>query len=196
MNKNPSVARLCFTWIVLTMTMLSFTTQAAETTETALSCNDFRPTPQALERFPDLEGACDAVVERNGELYGRFTAIVRRVTNRSTTLYLPATDHTFTVEPQPGARVIVEGKKVRPRDLTRGQEIRIYLAVNAFSTPDIQEIVLVTDTEVIISHPVSPAAALPTTASPWPSFGLFSMVLIGIGLLLRLARLNVLGVRL
>ncbi|MFB3106951.1 MAG: hypothetical protein ACE1ZA_18775, partial [Pseudomonadales bacterium] len=145
MNKNPSVARLCFTWIVLTMTMLPLTTRAAESTETALSCNDFRPTPQALARFPDLKGACDAVVERNGELYGRFTAIVRRTSNRSTTLYLPVTDHTFKVEPQSDARVIVDGKKVRPRNLTRGQEIRIYLAVNAFSRPDIQEIALVTD---------------------------------------------------
>lgn len=190
MNKNPSVARLYFTWIVLTLTMLPLTTRAAESTETALSCNDFRPTPQALARFPDLEGACDAVVERNGELYGRFTAIVRRTTNRSTTLYLPATDHTFTIEPQPDARVIVDGKKVRPRNLTRGQEIRVYLAVNAFSTPDIQEIALVTEADIIISHPVSPAAALPTTASPWPTFGLFSITLVGIGLLLRLARLN------
>ncbi len=196
MNQEQSVARQRFIWMIFAMTLLPVAaTQAAEATETALSCNDFRPTPQALERFPDLEGACEAVVERNGELYGRFTAVVRRSTNRSTTLYLPVTDHTFTVEPQSDARVIVDGKKVRPRNLARGQEIRIYLAVNAFSRPDIQEIALVTDAELIISHPVVPAMALPTTASPWPSLGLFSLMLIGIGWLLRRARLKERGAR-
>ena len=110
MNKNPSVARLCFTCIVVTMTMLPLTTRAAETTETALSCNDFRPTPQALERFPDLEDACDAVVERNGELFAKFIAIVRRASNRSVTLYLPATDKTFTVNPRGDAKVLLGGR--------------------------------------------------------------------------------------
>ena len=35
---------------------------------TALSCNDFRPTNEAIERFPDLVGACEGIVERDGEL--------------------------------------------------------------------------------------------------------------------------------
>ena len=29
---------------------------------TALSCADFRPTPEALERFSNLAGACEGVV--------------------------------------------------------------------------------------------------------------------------------------
>ena len=35
---------------------------------TQLSCKDFIPTQEARERFPDLAGACEGVVERDGEL--------------------------------------------------------------------------------------------------------------------------------
>lgn len=157
-----------------------------ESTPTALSCTDFRPTEEALARFPNLTGACEAVVERDGQLYGQFRAVVRRASGRSVTLYLPATDHTFTVEPQPDARVLIGNRKVRPRDLQRGDEISIYLAAQAFSTPDIDEVTLVTEAELMIEHPAAPAAALPTTASPLPLVLLASLALLGVGSGLRL----------
>ena len=128
---------------------------AQEESTTALSCRDFRPTPEALERFPDLQGACESVVEREGELYGKFRAVVRRASSGEVTLYLPVTDHTFVVHPQPGARVLLEGRKVRPGDLRRGQEIQIYLAANAFARPDIEEVALVSETDAVIAHPAA-----------------------------------------
>lgn len=129
----------------------------------ALTCDDFIPTEAALQRFPDLTGACEEVVERDGELYGKFRAVVRRANFRSVTLYLPATDHTFSLEPESDARVLLGGRKVRPSELERGQEIRIYLSTKAFATPNVEEVALVTDSEVIIHHEVEPVAALPTT---------------------------------
>ena len=89
----------------------------------ALTCADFVPTEAALERFPDLEGACEDVVERDGELYALFRAVVRRAGSQTVTLYLPATDHTFRVEPNSDARVLMGGSKVRMRQLQRGQEV-------------------------------------------------------------------------
>ena len=65
----------------------------------ALTCDDFRPTPEALERYPNLVGACEAIVERDGELYGLFRVVVRRVRGNNVTLHLPATGKTFTVSP-------------------------------------------------------------------------------------------------
>jgi len=158
-----------------------------EGTPTDLSCDDFKPTPAALERFPDLVGACEAVVDRNGELYGRFRAIVRRANMRSVTLYLPATDHTFTVRPESDARVLIENRRVRPRDLQRGQEIRIYLSATAFATQNIEEVSMVTDTGAgeIVTYPVQPAEALPTTASYWPTLALASILLFGVGFAMR-----------
>ena len=176
--------------LVYMLPLLAATAWSEEAVPTALSCADFVPTQEALDRFPDLVGACEAVVERDGELYGLFSAVVRRASSRLVTLYLPVTDHTFQVEPQEGARVLIGGRKVRPRDLQRGDEIRIYLAAQAFSTPDIEEVAFVTESELIIDHPVSPAAALPTTASPWPALGLLSLALLGAGFVLRRLRLN------
>ena len=151
------------TSLLFVLAFLSSPTWAQEMTETALSCQDFNPTQEALQRFPDLVGACEAVVDRNGELYGRFSAVVRRAGNRTVTLYLPVTDHTFKVDTKSDARVLIGSRKVRPRDLQRGQEIQIYLSARQFSQPDIQEVTLVTESEVIIDHPVEEVAVLPTT---------------------------------
>ena len=167
------------------LAFLSSPTWAQDMTETALSCQDFTPTQEALRRFPDLVGACEAVVDRNGELYGRFSAVVRRAGNRTVTLYLPATDHTFKVDPKSDARVLFGNKKVRPRNLQRGQEIQIHLSARQFSRPDIEEVALVSDDNVIIEHQVVEVAALPTTASPWPAVTLLSLALVGIGAIAR-----------
>ena len=179
-----------FKWIICAISVLAVNAWAEEPVTTALSCDDFKPTAEALERFKNLKGACEAVVERNGELYGQFRAVVRRASSSSVVLYLPATDHTFTVTPESDARVLLGGRKVRTRELVRGQEIQIYLRVASFSTPDVEEISLVTDSEVMIQHIVTPVAALPTTASPWPTVGLASLMLLGIGLLISRRRLS------
>lgn len=122
---------------------------------TALSCADFRPTEEAIERFPDLVGACEGVVEMNGELYGRFVAVVRLASEDSVRLYLPATRHTFAVRPESDARFLIEGGNIRPRDLEPGQEIQIYLSAAEFASPDIDEVVLVDDSTMLIKHPVA-----------------------------------------
>ena len=144
--KNPaSVA-------ILAAVFLSVSASGQEMTQ--LSCRDFIPTQEARERFPDLAGACEGVVERDGELYGLFRAEVRRVRGNNITLHLPATDHTFTVRPDPATRVMVDGRKVRPRDLATRQEIRIYLSASEFAKPDVEEIAFVTESEFLVDVPV------------------------------------------
>lgn len=157
---------------------------------TALSCNDFRPTDEAIERFPDLLGACEGIVERDGELYGLFRADVRRVWGNNVTLHLPATGKTFTARPDSSMRVLIDGKKTRARDLTRGQEIRIYLSVSQFSKPDIEEIAFVTEEDIVVNVVIEEVAALPTTASLWPTIGAAGLFLFGAGYLMRRRRLG------
>jgi len=161
-----------------------------ESTPSSLTCADFRPTQEALDRFPDLKGACQEVVERDGELYAKFPAVVRRASFSSVTLYLAATDHTFTVKPQSDARVLIGGRKYRARDLQRGQEVNIYLSTSAFATPNVEEVALVTEEDVMITHEVAPAEALPTTASPWPTVGAASVLLLVMGWVIRRRRLS------
>ncbi len=139
------------TALVLTAALLSVNASGQEMTQ--LSCKDFIPTQEARERFPDLAGACEGVVERDGELYGLFRAEVRRVRGNNITLHLPATDHTFTVKPDPSARVLIDGRKVRPRDLMPRDEVSIYLSASEFSKPDVQEIAFVTESDFMVDVP-------------------------------------------
>ena len=144
--------KICAPVLLLVAALLSVNATAQEMTQ--LSCKDFIPTQEARERFPDLAGACEGVVERDGELYGLFRAEVRRVRGNNITLHLPATDHTFTVKPDPATRVLVDGKKVRPRDLATRQEIRIYLSASEFAKPDVQEIAFITESDFMVDVPV------------------------------------------
>jgi hypothetical protein len=167
------------------------TTATASTQEvSALTCDDFRPTPEALERFPNLAGACEAIIERDGELYGLFRADVRRVRGNNVTLHLPATGKTFVVRPDASHRVIADGQKTRARNLSRGQEIRIYLPVSEFAKPDVEEIAFTTEEDFIIEVEIEEVAALPTTASIWPTVAFAGLFLLGAGYLLRRRRLH------
>ena len=135
--------------------LLSLSATSQEMTQ--LSCKDFVPTDEARERFPDLAGACEGIVERDGELYGLFRVEIRSVRGSYIKLYLPATDHFFTVRPDDSARVVVNGEKVHPRNLTPRQEIRIYLSASQFATPDIEEVAFVTETDFLVDVPVDEA---------------------------------------
>ena len=137
---------------ILAVAFLSANASGQEMTQ--LSCKDFIPTQEARERFPDLSGACEGVVERDGELYGLFRAEVRRVRGNNITLHLPATDHTFTVRPDPATWVMAGDKKVRPRDLMPTQDIRIYLSASEFSKPDVEEIAFITESDFMVDVPV------------------------------------------
>jgi len=133
---------------------------------TALSCKDFRPTNEVIERFPNLVGACEGIVERDGELYGLFRAVVRRVSGNNVTLHLPATGKTFTTRPDSSMRVLVDDKKTRARDLMSGQEIRIYLSVDEFSKPDIEEVAFVTEEDFVVDVAVEGVADSKTVQVP------------------------------
>ena len=143
---------------ILAAALLSANAPAQEMT--GLSCKDFIPTQEARERFPDLAGACEGVVERDGKLYGLFRAEVRRVRGNKVTLHLPATDHTFTVRPESSTRVLIDGRKVRPSDLLPRQEIRIYLSASEFSTPDVQDIAFVTESDFLVDVPIDDLSSM------------------------------------
>ena len=138
--------------IALAAALLSLNANGQEMTQ--LSCKDFLPTEEARQRFPDLAGACEGVVERDGELYGLFRAEVRRVRGNNVTLHLPATDHTFTVRPDPATWVMAGDKKVRARDLMPTQDIRVYLSASEFAKPDVEEIAFITESDFLLDVPI------------------------------------------
>jgi hypothetical protein len=154
--------------IMLALLAFAFTAPAtAQTQETDLTCQDIEdklglePTEEALERFKELRGSCEGVVMRDGKLFVMTRAVVRRASGRSVRLYLPATDHTFSVDVDPTETFELRGgRNVRARDLNRGQELRIYVSVDRFTQPIITEMALSETSEEV---PVTVVEALPTT---------------------------------
>ena len=155
------------TAMMLSMLVVSGTAFAQEY---AMSCEDVisklnrEATAAAKERFADLAGSCLGVVDRDGDLYMHTNVVVRRATGRSVTLYVPATDRTFVVETDSSARVVVAGRKMRIRDLNRGQELSIYVSVDEFTEPVIDEVAFETEAEEeLVVARATIARALPTT---------------------------------
>ena len=143
---------------ILAAVLLSANASGDEMTQ--LSCKDFIPTEEARERFPDLAGACEGVVERDGELYGLFRAEVRRVRGNNVTLHLPATNHTFTINADPATRVKMGNRMVRPRDLMPQDDIRIYLSASEFAKPDVEEIAFVTESDFLVDVPIDDVSSV------------------------------------
>ena len=122
-------------------------------------------TEEAKARFANLRGSCLGVVDRDGELFMHTKVVVRRATRSTLTLYVPATDRTFDIQPDPAARVVIDGRRVRPANLPRGQELSIHIPVDEFTEPVIDQVAFLTDVEeeIIIAPATIRARTLPTT---------------------------------
>lgn len=160
--------------------------------EFAMSCDDARSeyewTSEAKVRFADLKGTCEGVYRINDALYAKTKAVVRSASSRKVRLYLPASDRTVEATPDSDMRVDVGGQKLRVRDLNRGDEISIYLSLDAFAQGVVQEIAFATEVsnpEPIAMAPIEEVAALPTTASPMPALALLSGLLLAAGFFMR-----------
>ncbi len=137
----------------------------SETTCAQLS-ETYELTAEAKERFADLEGSCEGVYEVDGKLYVRSQAVIRQKWGNKVRLYLPATDHTFELQAQPDGRVWVGGRKMRVRDMGRGDEIGIYISVDKFAEEKVDEIAFATPeehAEEIVVVEIIEVEALPTT---------------------------------
>jgi len=160
--------------------------------ELAMSCDEARAeyeaTPEAQARFADLQGTCEGIYRINGALYARAQAVVRSASSRRVRLYLPATDRTVEATPDADMRVNIGDRKIRTRDLNRGDEIGIYLSLDKFFQGKVDEIAFATEEsnpEPIAIAPVEEVAALPTTASPLPALALLSGLLLAAGFFMR-----------
>jgi len=145
---------------------------AIDPVKTDVTCAEvgekYAVTAEAKERFADLAGTCEGIYEINGAQYARAAAVVRQVRGSKVRLYLPATDHTFQVTADSDGRVWIGNRKVRPRDLQRGDEIGIYLSLDRFMEEKVTEIAMVTEDaheEEVVTVEIEEVEveALPTT---------------------------------
>jgi hypothetical protein len=168
-------SKMKFAKIIVAVSALLGAQAFAAGPEYVMNCDDLvtklnlEATAEAKERFRDMKGSCLGVVDRNGNLYMHTKMVVRRVSGNKVTLYVPANDSTIVVTPDASMRVDIAGQKFRPRDLTRGQELDLYVSVDRFTQPIpagepmINEVLMSTETEELAPAPAEEEAALPTT---------------------------------
>lgn len=163
----------------------------------SLTCDDIEWSTAVLNEYPNIDKACNAVMEKEGSLYARVTVELQRVHNNVLTFKVLNRDGTsggsYTQNVGNSWRANIGGQVYRARDLSRGQRLNVYLPGDRWAIihegeegPALEE----------VEVPVVAAAVLPATASQWPLVGAAGAGLLMLGAclsLLRRRRLATLG---
>ncbi len=147
----------------------------------SLTCDDIEWSAVITDTYPEIDRACNAVMEKNGEVFARVSIEVQRVRNNVLTFRVLNNDGSsggsFTQNMGTEWRASVGGEELRARDLMRGQRLNVYLPGDRWAVimededgPDMADAV-----------PVAPAPELPTTASQWPLVGALGAGLLMLG---------------
>jgi hypothetical protein len=154
------------------------------------------------QRFPNARNACLDVVEKDGEQFAHFQARIARVSGNSVEAEFKLPNGTWgrpvSFTPASDARVRIQGQTYRYRDLSRGQELDIYVPESrwAIAVQNDPAATFVASTLSIVQlEEPSPALAssLPRTASVLPLLGSAGALLTGFGFALAFLRRRVWG---
>jgi hypothetical protein len=152
-------------------------------------------------RFPDARDACLGIEMRDGRQYAHFQGEIVRVSGNRVRMRFQLPDGTFSdtyaFDVSPDARVSIEGRDYRWRDLERGQPLDIYLPPDRwqFHVPESERFEV--SRTVAVFTPLRQEEStggemLPSTASPLPLIGFAGGVLsvLGVSLLALRRRLS------
>ena len=153
------------------------------------NCGDIVFSEAITSQFPNVRNACLGVVTRDGRQFAHFQARIRSVRGNQVEAEFKQPDGTWgrpvAFSPESDARARVAGRSYRYRDLSRGQELDVYLP------PDRWAIAVQTDeaafetaraiTFTALTEPSAQVAALPSTASPLPLLALIGALLAAFG---------------
>lgn len=169
---------------VLGCAVLALTVGQSAMAQDELSCSDIEWSSTVTDQYPNIAGACDAVVEKNGKLYARVEVQVQRVRGRTMTFKIINNDGSsggsYSQTVDTSWRAKIGGMSYRVGELSRGQNLNVYLPHDRWAVihedddgPDEADAV-----ELVA------APALPETASPLPLIGMFGglFMLLGAGL--------------
>lgn len=125
----------------------------------------------------------------DGRTLYKYTATVVRARGNSLTVRYPH-GTTYTYEVNDDFRVDIGGRKLRVRELNRGDELTAYVTAHDATDADHEIVYYEPTTSSVVSTytPAPIAETLPTTASPLPLIGLLGALgvsLGGLGLALR-----------
>jgi hypothetical protein len=161
------------------------------------NCGDIQFSGDISSRFPDAPDACLGIVERDGQQYARFEARIVNVSGQRITAEFKRPDGSYgtpvSFVPDSDARVRIQGRSYRYRDLSRGQELSVYLppdrweiAVHTAENVDFEAAPAVT--LVALTEPSPVVSALPRTATPLPLLGLAGVLFMGLGVVVAAVR--------
>lgn len=173
---------------LLVMGAMSTTAMARDEDMTGLSCDDivynYKATAERSDvTAADIDAACRDVVEVNGQKYAKIKVELDNVRGSSATFHFVLPDgtksnkHTVTVAPE--WRAEIAGRNYRMRELTRGQELNLYVPADRFEAHlTSTEAALAATTAAVALEEADDdmggsSAMLPSTAGVLPLFGLF-----------------------
>lgn len=151
------------------------------------NCGNITFSSDISSRFPNARLACLDVATREGKNYAHFKARITGVSGSRVSAEFKLPDGTYgrevTFTPDPDARARIAGTNYRIRDLSRGQELDVYLP------PDRWEIVIPQDpaqtfaaAPVVTTIPLQePTPQLPRTGSPLPLLALLGGLIAAFG---------------
>jgi hypothetical protein len=154
------------------------------------NCGNIRFTGDITSRLPNARDACLGIVERDGRSYAHFEGRIVRVSGSEVVAEFRRPDGTYgnpvSFTPAADARVRIEGRSYRYRDLSRGQELDVYLPpdrweIAVYTADNVDFETAPTVTAVPLREPSPEVAALPRTATPLPLLALAGVLLMGLG---------------
>ena len=160
----------------------------------ALTCDDVTLSSAITDRYADAQDACLDVIEMNGETYVKMKVeLTRPGLSNKLTFKFKNQDGTFgpthTINPPPEWRAKIEGRNYRARELTRGQELSVYLPPDRWAAHiEASDVVVETFAPIAITEAEPEPLMLPATASNMPLFALFGGLALFAAGLIRVTR--------
>ncbi len=163
--------------------------------QTDLTCDDITFASEMTSRFPNVGDACQDVVEVDGERFAKMSVEIIRTSSNRATFKFKMPDGSYgpiqSADLDPSWRAEIEGRSYRLRELGAGQELNIYLPADRWEAHVAQN----TTGYFAVYYPVAMeedtggrGAALPSTASFMPMFGLLGGAALFSAFLMRVFR--------
>lgn len=161
---------------------------AAAPASAQTGCSDVEFSSRITERLPNAADSCLGIETREGRQYAHFKAeIVGTSGNTVRTRFVQPDggySPTYSMEMDPSARVEIEGRKYRYRELARGQQLDVYVPPDQWEVHVPETADFAVARTVAVATPFVAQEELPATASPVPALGLTGalLMLMGLGL--------------
>src|SRR5210317_2276505 len=143
------------------------TNSTGKVMSTTVTCADLNWSAEVLAINPDIAAMCQTVYEKDGKLFAKTSIEVVRVRGNTMTFRPKHTDGTLgdsrSVTLDPSWRANIGGRQYRASDLSRGQNLNVYLPEDRFALAFEDDDGL-DDSDMM--HDIEDATVMPTTASP------------------------------